>query len=198
MGPRQSTPEAVERAALEVFAEKGFENTTVEDVAAAGGISRRTFFRYFTSKADIPWSGFDALLARLDAWLSEVPDDVAIFDAIAQATIRFNQVRADGPIVHRKRMTLVLHTPALLAHASLRWGQWRAVVTKFAARRLDEPIDALAPQLVGHVALGASLAAYERWLRDESGDLEELIDEAFRMVAGAHELTGLAGVPTRG
>jgi mycofactocin system transcriptional regulator len=188
---RQSTPEAVEHAALEVIAEKGFENTTVEDVAAAGGISRRTFFRYFTSKADIPWSGFDALLERLDTWLSEVPDDVAIFDAIAQATIRFNRVRADGPVVHRNRMTLVLRTPALSAHASLRWGQWRAVVTKFAARRLGEPVDALAPQLVGHVSLGASLAAYERWLLDESSDLEELIDQAFRMVADAHELTGL-------
>jgi hypothetical protein len=44
---------------------------------------------------------------------------------------------------------------------------------------------------VGHVALGASLAAYERWLLDESSDLEDLIAEAFRMVAGASELSGL-------
>jgi TetR/AcrR family transcriptional regulator, regulator of mycofactocin system len=194
VGTRQSTPEAVEQAALEVFADKGFENTTVEDVAVAGGISRRTFFRYFTSKADVPWSGFDTLLERLRAWLAETPDDVAIFDAIAQATIRFNRLRADGPVVHRTRMTLVLHTPELTAHASLRWAEWREVVTEFAARRLGEPIDALAPQLVGHVALGASLAAYERWLLDESSDLEELIGEAFRMVAGAGELSGLSAL----
>ena len=194
MGTRQSTPEAVEQAALDVFAEKGFENTTVEDVALAGGISRRTFFRYFTSKADIPWSGFDTLLDRLRAWLAEMPDDVAIFDAIARATIRFNRLRADGPVAHRTRMTLVLHTPELTAHASLRWAEWRSVVTEFAARRLGEPADALAPQLVGHVALGASLAAYERWLLDDSSDLEDLIAEAFRMVAGASELNGLTAL----
>jgi AcrR family transcriptional regulator len=43
----------VERVALELFAEKGFDNTTVEEVAAAAGISWRSFFNYFTSKNDI-------------------------------------------------------------------------------------------------------------------------------------------------
>ena len=111
MGTRQSTPEAVEQAALDVFAEKGFENTTVEDVALAGGISRRTFFRYFTSKADIPWSGFDTLLDRLRAWPAEMPDDVAIFDAVLGPP---SASTASGPTDRSRtaRATLVLHTPS--------------------------------------------------------------------------------------
>src|SRR5262249_52924077 len=93
----QTTPLAVERAALELFAEKGFDNTTVDEVAAAAGISRRTFFNYFTSKNDIPWSQFGSLLEDLDAWLSELADDVPMLDAIAEATVRFNRFASDGP-----------------------------------------------------------------------------------------------------
>jgi mycofactocin system transcriptional regulator len=178
----QTTPLAVERAALELFAEKGFDNTTVDEVAAAAGISRRSFFNYFTSKNDIPWSQFGALLEDLDAWLSELADDVPMLDAIAEATVRFNRFPSDGPVAHRERMTLIMHTPTLAAHASLRWLEWREVVSKFAAERLGEPIDALGPQLVGHIALGASLAAYEQWLQDEGSDLEELVNRAFGML----------------
>jgi mycofactocin system transcriptional regulator len=178
----QTTPLAVERAALELFAEKGFDNTTVDEVAAAAGISRRSFFNYFTSKNDIPWSQFGLLLEDLDAWLSELADDVPMLDAIAEATVRFNRFPSDGPVAHRERMTLIMHTPTLAAHASLRWLEWREVVAKFAAQRLGEPIDALGPQLVGHIALGASLAAYEQWLRDEGSALEELVSRAFGML----------------
>jgi hypothetical protein len=55
-------------------------------------------------------------------------------------------------------------------------------MSKFAARRMGEPIDALGPQLVAHVALAASLAAYEQWLHDERSDLEELMSRAFHML----------------
>jgi mycofactocin system transcriptional regulator len=178
----QTTRLAVERVALELFAEKGFDNTTVDDVAAAAGISRRTFFRYFASKNDIPWSQFGPLLEDLDAWLSEVDDEVPMLDAIAQAAIRFNRFPSDGPLAHRERMTLIMHTPALLAHASRRWLEWQEVMSKFAARRMGEPIHALGPQLVGHIALAASLAAYEQWLHDERSDLEELMSRTFHML----------------
>ena len=177
-----TTIEEIEQAALEIFAERGFEDPTVEEIAAAAGISRRTFFRYFPTKADIPWGNFDALLRKMDAWFESAPDDKPMFDVIAEGILRFNRVHSEGTAAHRERMTLIMRTPALVANAALRHADYSAVIARYAARRLDEPPDALAPQLVAHIALGASSAAYSEWLRDERSDLVDLIDRAFAMV----------------
>ncbi len=55
----------VARAALELFSRQGYDQTTVDEIAAAVGVSRRTFFRYFETKPDVVWGEFDAELARL-------------------------------------------------------------------------------------------------------------------------------------
>ena len=174
--------------ALELFRERGFEETPVEDIAAAAGISRRTFFRYFGSKSDIPFGNFESLLDDLEAWLESVPDDRPMFDVIADATMRFNRVHSDGPVAHRERMDLILHTPALRANAALRNAEWLSVVARYAARRMDEPPDSLGPQLAGHIALGAANAAYEQWLRDDTSDLDELVHRAFSLAPLLPEL----------
>ena len=89
---------------------------------------------------------------------------------------------SEGVAAHRERMTLIMRTPALVANAALRHADWSAVIAGYAARRLEEPPESLAPQLVAHIALGASSAAYSEWLRDEHSDLVELINRAFAMV----------------
>ena len=180
--PEPKSIEAIEKVALELFRERGFEETPVEDIAAAAGISRRTFFRYFGSKNDILFGNFELLLQDLEEWLASVPDDRPMFDVIADATMQFNRVHSDGSAAHRERMELILHTPALRANAALRNAEWLAVVARYAARRMEAQPDELGPQLAGHVALGAANAAYEQWLGDESSDLDELVHRAFAMV----------------
>jgi mycofactocin system transcriptional regulator len=179
--PKPQSIEAIEKVALELFRERGFEETPVEDIAAAAGISRRTFFRYFGSKNDILFGNFELLLDDLEQWLSSAPDDQPMFAVIAEATMRFNRVHSDGTVAHRERMELIMHTPALRANAALRNAEWLAVVARYAARRMATPADELGPQLAGHIALGAASAAYEQWLRDESSDLAELVHRAFTM-----------------
>ena len=181
--PRATTAAEIERVALDLFSRRGFAETTVEDIAAAAGISRRTFFRYYASKNDVVWGDFDGLLRGMESWLADTPDDLPLVDALAAAVVRFNAVPPEAVAAHRQRMSLILHVPALQAHSTLRYADWRDVVARFAARRLDEPVDALGPQLVGHVALGAAVAAYERWLRDESADLATLLTRAFDTLA---------------
>ena len=122
--------EAIEKVALEVFAARGFDETPVEEIAAAAGISRRTFFRYFSSKNDIPFGNFESLLDDLDQWLSSAPDDRPMFEVIADAVVRFNRLHTDGPVAHRERMELILHTPALRANSALRHTNWIAVVAR--------------------------------------------------------------------
>lgn len=169
----------LERIALDLFIRFGFAETTLDDIAAAAGIARRTFFGYYASKNDVVWGDFDALLHGMEDWLGHTPDDVPLLEALTEAVIRFNDLPLEAVPAHRQRMSLILHVPALQAHSTLRYADWRGVVARFASRRLGRPVDGLLPQLIGHLALGSAVAAYERWLRDDSSELTVLLAEAF-------------------
>jgi TetR/AcrR family transcriptional regulator, regulator of mycofactocin system len=169
----------LEQIALDLFLRNGFNETTLDDIAAAAGIARRTFFGYFSSKNDVVWGDFDALLRGMEEWLTDGDDDRPLLATLIDAVIRFNDLPPEAVPAHRQRMALILHVPALQAHSTLRYADWRNVVARFAARRLDQPVAALLPQLIGHVSLGAALTAYEQWLADGSADLTELLSAAF-------------------
>jgi mycofactocin system transcriptional regulator len=170
----------LEVVALELFAERGFEETTVDDLAEAAGIGRRTFFRYFPSKNDVVYGDFDAALDGLRDRLAAVPDDVPLLDGIREAVLAFNALPAEAEAQHRTRMSLVLHTPALQAHSTLRYAGWRAVVAEHAARRMGQAVHELEPQLVAYQALATAVVAYEQWLAQPGADLQALLDAAFR------------------
>ncbi len=174
-----TTRAELEQVALGLFIRNGFTETTLDDIAAAAGIARRTFFGYFSSKNDVVWGDFDALLRGMEAWLGETGDDVPLLEAVTHAVVRFNDLPPAAVPAHRQRMSLILHVPALQAHSTLRYAEWRNVVARFAGHRLGRPTGALIPQLVGHVALGAAVTAYEQWLADEGADLPALLGEAF-------------------
>lgn len=177
--PPVTTRGDLEQVALELFAERGFEATTVDDIATAAGIGRRTFFRYYPSKNDVVWGDFEDLLHRLDEWLAATPPDVPVLEALAEAVVRFNALPPEAEAAHRQRMALILHVPALQAHGTLRYADWRAVVARFVGDRLATDPTAAVPQLVGHVALGAALASYERWLTDPAVPLATALTDAF-------------------
>lgn len=166
--------------AFRLFLERGFEETTVDDIVQAAGIGRRTFFRYFRSKNDLPWGDFDVLLERMRAHLAQQPAEIALRDALRLAVVEFNRFPVDELVVHRERMWLLLNVPSLLAHSTLRYAEWRRVVAEFVAERLGDDVDALEPQAIAWTCLGLSLAAYERWLADDDADLLGLIDQSFR------------------
>ena len=162
-----------------MFIRNGFAETTLDDIAAAAGIARRTFFGYYSSTTDVVWGDFGALLARMEEWLSAAPPAAPLLEVLTEAVIRFNDVPPDAVAAHRQRMSLILHVPVLQAHSTLRYADWRSVVARFAAQRLGQGADALLPQLIGHLALGSALAAYERWLTDGSARLADLLADAF-------------------
>jgi mycofactocin system transcriptional regulator len=170
----------IEHIALDLFTERGFDTTTVDDIAAAAGIGRRTVFRYYASKNDIPWGAFDEQLDRMRETFAAQPTDLPVMAGVRTAVLDFNDVHPDEQPWHRQRLRLILGTPALQAHSTLRYAAWRRVVAEYAAARLGLSPDALVPQTIGHASLGVALAAYERWLTEDGGELRELLDAVFR------------------
>lgn len=189
--PRITTRAELEQVAFALFDRQGFEDTTVDDIAAAAGIGRRTFFRYFRSKNDIAWGDFEGELDRMRDHLAALPAELPVMDAIREAIVDFNRIAPDAEQQHRRRMRLILWVPALKAHSTLRFAAWRQVVAEFAAARLGQPPGALGPQAIAHAVLGVAVAAYEQWLPEEGADLGGLLDAAMRELAAAFARPGL-------
>ena len=189
-GRRRITSRAeLEQVAFDLFDRQGFERTTIDDIAGAAGIGRRTFFRYFPSKNDVAWGDFDAELARMRRRLNSVPAGVPLMDAIRQAVVDFNRVAPGQIPAHRRRMELILRVPALQAHSTLRYAAWRQVIADFVAERTGRQPDMLLPRTVAYAMLGVAVAAYEQWLDSGDGDLCQLLDTAVLELSSAFTLT---------
>jgi TetR/AcrR family transcriptional regulator, regulator of mycofactocin system len=188
-GRRRITSRAeLEQVAFDLFDRQGFEQTTVDDIAAAAGIGRRTFFRYFPSKNDVPWGDFDAELVRMRQRLNAAPARTPLMDAIRHAVVDFNRVAPEQLPAHRRRMELILLVPALQAHSTLRYAAWRQVIADFVAERTGLASDALLPRAVAHAMLGVAVAAYEQWLEGDGEDLGDLLDAAVLALNSAFAL----------
>lgn len=168
---------------LRLILERGFDQVTVDDIAAAAGIGRRTFFRYFPSKNDLPWGDFDPLLDRMREHLAEVPPRTPLAQALRDAVVEFNTFPAGTMRQHRERMSVLLESPTLVAHSTLRYTEWRRVIAEFTADRLGIPTESVQADAIARVCLGVTLAAYEHWLADADADLTGLIREAFDEVS---------------
>ncbi|OZM71667.1 mycofactocin system transcriptional regulator [Amycolatopsis antarctica] len=183
-GRRPSTSRGeLEHIAFELFDRNGFARTTVDDIALAAGIGRRTFFRYFPSKNDVVWGSFDHQLSIMRTGFRDCPESMPLMEALRTVVVDFNRVPDAEARWHRRRLELILTVPALQAHSTLRYADWRRVVAEFAGTRLAVSSDSLAPQAIAHAALGVAVAAYEQWLADARSDLGELLDAALRELA---------------
>lgn len=181
--PRATSRAELERVGFELFELHGFDEVTVEDIASAAGVGRRTFFRYYASKNALVWGDFEGQLAYLRELLASVPESVSTMEALRHVIVKFNHYDEHTLPWHRRRMALILSVPTLQADSTLRYNAWRQIVTEFVAQRADLPVNALEPVLIGNVALAASVAAYQLWLQDEGADLTALLDEGFRRLA---------------
>ncbi|OAA26827.1 transcriptional regulator, TetR family [Frankia sp. EI5c] len=161
-----------------MFTERGFDATTLDAIAEAAGVGRRTLLRYYPSKNDIPWGQFDESLVELQKSLAAMPPGIPLHEAVHRAVLAFNRVDPAAVAQHRQRMSLLLRTPTLLAHSALKYRQWRRVIASYVAERSGLSPDDLLPRTVGHVALAIAVSAYEQWLDDESRTIEEILDEA--------------------
>ena len=186
---RSTTQDHITDVALDLFASRGFDEVSVDDVAQAAGIARRTLFRYYSSKNAIPWGDFDAHLDHMRSLLDEVPDDVPVSAALRSTLLAFNSFGEAETARHRQRMRVILETAALQAHSMTMYAGWRGVVSDYVARRLGVKPTDLVPQTTAWTMLGVALSAYEHWLADPSVSLPRALGDAFDTASA-----GLAGL----
>ena len=184
VGRRRSTRwDHISNVAIDLFTARGFDDVSVDDVAEAAGIARRTLFRYYPSKNALPWGDFEAHLARMRDLLSDLDPDVGIDAALRTALLAFNTFDEAETARHRQRMRVILQTAALQAYSMTMYAGWRTVVVAFVARRLGMKEADLVPQTVAWTMLGVALSAYQVWLADESVSLLEALGDAFDTVS---------------
>lgn len=185
-----TTHAEIEQAAFRLFGERGFSATTMDAIADEVGVGRRTLFRYYSSKNDIPWGQFDRTLEAFSQIFESTPEGLSLYEAIGRAIIEFNRFPADASPPHEERMRLILRTPALQAHSALRYAEWRQVIAEYAGERLGVEPTSLRPRLLGHISLALAMTAYEMWLDDPTCAITGLLEQSLSALA-THVTDGL-------
>jgi mycofactocin system transcriptional regulator len=185
--PPGTSRRELELIALRLFTDQGFDNTTIEQIAAEAGVSKRTFFRYFSSKASVLWSEFDSEVDTIRAALADVPAEVPMMEAIRRAVATANHYRVQDVAELRLRMNLIGGVPALQSSTAVHYDAWERAISDFAAIRLGQPADSLYPLVVGRATLAACRAAYDRWSARADADLTFYLDAALAALAAGFE-----------
>jgi TetR/AcrR family transcriptional regulator, regulator of mycofactocin system len=181
--PPGTSRRQLELVALRLFTEQGFDETTVDQIATGAGINKRSFFRYFDSKASVLWASFDEEVEALRKELAAASPDVPIMAAIRAAVVAVNHYRSEDVPELRTRMNLIGSTPALYAGAAVHYDAWERAISDFAARRAGLPADSLYPLAVGRATLAACRAAYDRWVARADANLTVYLDAALVALA---------------
>ncbi|WP_329134406.1 TetR/AcrR family transcriptional regulator [Streptomyces sp. NBC_01476] len=190
-GLREATRRAVQaeiaNAAMALFMEQGYEETTVDQVAAAVGMSGRSVFRYFATKEDMVVGSMLQVGHDLAAALEARPAEEPAWEALRRALDGPLRALKDDGGVARARSTLLATTPSLRAAQQQKHAQWNELLVPGITPRLEGP--AAARQLQARAIVAAALAcldtAVDAWTRPENDqELDVLLDAAIAAVRG--------------
>jgi AcrR family transcriptional regulator len=176
-------------AAMELFATKGYEATTVDEIAAAAGVARRTFFRHFRSKEEAIFPDHDDTLVRAEAVLNAAPPHEHPLDTVCRGIKEVMKMYAGAPAVSVARYRLTREVPTLREREIASVARYERLFTRYLLGHFDERDhhDGNDDPLLAEVAASAVVTAHNhvlrRWLRaGGQGDVETQLDHAFAIV----------------
>ena len=183
---RKRTAADLEEAALTLFSERGFDSVTIDDIAAAADVSRRTFFRYFASKEDVILSDHPKRLDELAAALDRRPADEPALTALRHAIMSMAGTYEEEREHMVRRFSLMNTTPALEARSLCLQRNWETSVTDMLAGRMGvDPTQDLRPGVVAATTMAAMRVATANWLAGGGkGDLLVIVAEALDLLDG--------------
>ena len=171
----------LQQAALDLYAERGFDATTTAEIAARAGVTERTYFRHFADKREVLFDGEAALQAALADAVSGAPDDappLAILRRAFQAAVPALEAKRT---VTEARHRVISTSPALRERdLAKRESLKRALSTALEGRGLPGRV----ARLAADVGLVAWAEVVDRWLDDPSSSLDALLAREFDDLAG--------------
>jgi AcrR family transcriptional regulator len=196
---RKRTAADLEEAALALFCERGFDAVTVDDIAAAADVSRRTFFRYFASKEDVILSDHPKRLDELQAALDRRPADEPALTALRHAILSLAGSLQEDREHMLRRFRVVTTTPALEARSLCLQRNWEAAVTEMlAARMAVNPAKDLRPGVVAATAMAAMRVATASWLAGGGhGDVMDIVAAALDLLDGGLQAAAITSARAR-
>jgi AcrR family transcriptional regulator len=153
------------RAALELYGERGFENTTVAEIAERAGLTERTFFRHFADKREVLFAGSPTLTEHLVTTVADAPDSTAPLDAAAAGLEAAGSQLPDRETA-RQRQAIIAANAELRERELIKLASWSAAIAGVLRRRgVEDPT----ATLTAEVAIAVFRTAFDRWV-DEAED----------------------------
>ncbi|WP_405718334.1 TetR family transcriptional regulator [Streptomyces sp. NBC_00046] len=183
--PAKKAPmrEVLAEAAFQLFLERGFEQTTVDDIVARAGVGRRSFFRYFPSKEDAVFPDHERCLADMTAFLAEARDADPV-DAVSDAARLVLRMYSANPEFSVQRYRLTREVPGLRTYELSVVRRYEQTMAGYLRGRYGESGDgALRAEVIAASVVAAHNNGLRTWLRSGGeGDAEAAVDHALGMV----------------
>jgi AcrR family transcriptional regulator len=151
----------LEQAALELFSERGFDQTTAAEIAARAGLAPRTFFRYFADKREVLFGGAGELQALLVRGVADAPEGPAPLDLVVGAVESLDALFEPRRAMSRQRQNAILSNVELLERELIKLATLAAALAEvLRARGVAEP----AASLAAEAGITVFKIAFQRWI----------------------------------
>jgi AcrR family transcriptional regulator len=166
----------LEQAAMELYVERGFDNTTVAEIAERAGLTERTFFRHFTDKREVLFSGSASLAELLAQRVADAPETIAPLDVVSAALQAAGAVIQERGDWSKQRQAVIAANAELRERELIKLASLASVVADALRRRgVKEPSASLAAE----AGIAAFKVAFERWVQQPTKrNLPRLIRES--------------------
>jgi AcrR family transcriptional regulator len=180
---KQAARDRLAEAAFTLFDERGYEQTTVDDITERAGLGRTTFFRHYRSKEDVIFPDHDRLLALIRDRLATSSHSTAlaaVSDAVRLALLHY----LDEGDLARRRYALTSRVATLRDREIASVARYQRLFREFISDWIGDPTESasLRAELMAAAVVAAHNHVLRRWLRAESPDPVEEFDEAMRQV----------------
>jgi AcrR family transcriptional regulator len=177
---QQVVRDAIWNAAIDLFGEKGFDETTVDDIAAAAGVSQRTFFRYFASKSDLMGQGVLAYGEALTAAIKACPKSANSFDVLRKAVLNIATTVASYPR-SKDVIAVSIRFPAAREAQRSRMGEVEeSVAQAFAARMKKGRERELTSRLLAGLTLTILDATMRLWFAERAEKIAVVAEQVMK------------------
>ena len=166
----------LQRAALELFREAGYERTTAAEIAARAGVTERTFFRHFMDKREVLFDGEAILRAALTASMASAPEGLGPLDTLFRAFRDVLPVLEGNRAFSKPRHEIISRTPALHERELAKTG---ALAEALAAELKARGVADMPAVLAARIGMAAFVQATVAWLDEPDPGLGERLERAF-------------------